>query len=56
MTGDREQGRRGREQVDRRGICVLERNKGVFLDREETVMGYRKIMIYRGKKGTSVLG
>ena len=51
-TGDRGNGRRGREQ----GRDLHQRDKGLPLDREETDMAHRQMVVYKGKRGNPMLG
>lgn len=37
-------------------ILFSSRDKGLPLDREETDMTYRQILIYKGKRGNPILG
>jgi hypothetical protein len=43
-----EQGRHG-------GVFVLEHNKGLPLDREETDVAHRQVALYKGKMGNTEL-
>lgn len=48
--------RRGREQGKEVGIFVLEWEKGLPLDRGDTDVDLRKMVVYKGIKGNPMLG
>lgn len=44
-TGDRRQGRSGKEQEKKGKGCLSRRDKGLPLDREETAMAHRQMAV-----------
>ena len=55
-TGDRRQERRVKEQERGERYLSPERDKGLPLDREETDVVHRQMVVYKGKKANPVLG